>query len=81
MSAKGPVGWQTLRRLDLLPLFSVGVGPAQFSSYDRSGGNDDGRTYSCLRETGSEGCVLAEHRGPGEIDSIWSTRNGSNWRS
>ena len=76
VTAKGPVGWQTLRRLDLLPLLPVGVSTAQFSSYDRTGGNDDGRTYSCLRETASEGCVIAEHSGPGEIDSIWSTRNG-----
>ena len=73
----GPVGWDTLRRVDLLPLFRVGVSTRQFSSYDRRGSNDDGLrgTYSCLRHTAAEGCVIAEHAGPGEVDSIWFTRN------
>ena len=34
---KGPVGWDTLRRVDLLPLFRSGVSTRQFSSYDRRG--------------------------------------------
>ncbi|HEX2397369.1 MAG TPA: hypothetical protein VHI73_04435, partial [Solirubrobacteraceae bacterium] len=74
---KGPVGWDTLRRVDLLPLFRVGVSTRQFSSYDRRGSNDDGLRgkYSCLRRTPAEGCVIAEHAGPGEVDSIWFTRN------
>lgn len=47
----------------------------QFSSYDRTGGNNDGfeGTYSCLRNS-ERGCVIAEHTGAGEISSIWSTR-------
>lgn len=74
---KGPVGWDTLRRLDLLPLFRLGVSTRQFSSYDRRGSNNDGLrgTFSCLRTTPAEGCVIAEHAGPGEVDSIWFTRN------
>lgn len=77
VSDKGPVGLTTLRRLDLLPLLPLGVGSGEYSSYDRSGGADDGRrgTYSCLRQTSVEGCVLAERRGAGEIDSIWFTRD------
>ncbi|MFD9796867.1 glycoside hydrolase family 172 protein [Streptomyces sp. NPDC059070] len=50
----------------------------QFSSFDRTGGNDrdgfDG-AYSCLR-TIDTGCVIAEHRGPGEVGAIWFTRDG-----
>ncbi|WP_127572210.1 glycoside hydrolase family 172 protein [Georgenia faecalis] len=73
---QGPVGWDTYRRLDLLPTMTSGVQTKQFSSFDRTGGNDDGfvGTYSCLRESG-DGCVLAEHTGAGEIGSIWFTRD------
>jgi hypothetical protein len=73
---KGPVGWDTYRHLDRLPYLGGGVTTHEFSSYDRAGGNDDGfaGTYSCLRTTGS-GCVIAEDSGPGEIDSIWFTRD------
>jgi hypothetical protein len=77
VTGKGPVGWQTLRRLDLLPRFRFGVSTRQFSSYDPGGSNDDGLSgaHSCLRQNRAEGCVLAEHAGPGEIDSLWFTRN------
>ena len=76
VAAEGPVGWDVYRRLDLLPRIQQGERTLQSSSYDRTGGNNDGfnGTYSCLREV-AEGCVIAEHTGPGEIDSIWSTRD------
>ena len=48
-----------------------------FSSYDRTGGNDDGfdGTYSKLRvEEGNS--VLAELEGPGIIQRIWFTHTG-----
>jgi hypothetical protein len=75
-TGKGPVGWDVYRQLDRLPELPAGVDTRQFSSFDRAGGNDDGfvGTYSCLRST-ADGCVIAEHRGPGEIDSIWFTRD------
>lgn len=68
---KGPVGWDTYRQLDRLPELTHGVQTKQFSSFDRSGGNGD--FNRCLRQTAGGGCVLAEHSGPGEIDSIWGT--------
>ncbi len=48
----------------------------QFSSFDRTGGNEDGfgGVYSCLR-TAADGCVIAEDAGPGEVESIWFTRD------
>ncbi|MGC5614947.1 DUF2961 domain-containing protein [Georgenia sp. Z1491] len=78
-SSTGPVGRGTYDRLDLLPTLTTGVETRQFSSFDRTGGNDDGfeGTYSCLREDES-GCVLAEDTGPGEIGSIWFTWDGGN---
>ncbi len=72
---KGPVGWDTYRQLDRLPELATGSRTRQFSSFARDGSNDDGfvGTYSCLRQAG--GCVIAEDRGPGEVQSIWFTRD------
>ncbi|AKU17093.1 glycoside hydrolase family 172 protein [Luteipulveratus mongoliensis] len=74
---KGPVGWDTYRHLDQIGTQTAGVETKQFSSFDRAGGNDDGfeGTYSCLR-TATDGCVIAERAGAGEVDSIWFTRDG-----
>jgi hypothetical protein len=76
LAAPGPVGWDDFRRVDLLPMLRPGVRARLASSYDRRGGNDDGfaGTWSCLRQAARR-CVLAEHAGAGEIDSIWFTRN------
>ncbi|MEV0274744.1 DUF2961 domain-containing protein [Hamadaea sp. NPDC050747] len=73
---KGPVGWDTYRRLDRLALLTPGAQTKQFSSFGRDGSNDDGFSgaSSCLRT--SDGCVIAEASGPGEVDSIWFTRDG-----
>ncbi|QFY10419.1 DUF2961 domain-containing protein [Nonomuraea phyllanthi] len=75
--AKGPVGWDVYRRLDRLPELPVGVQTKQFSSFDRTGDNNDGfeGTYSCLGTT-EQGCVIAEHTGAGEVQAIWFTRDG-----
>jgi hypothetical protein len=78
-ASPGTVGWDTYRRLDLLPDLASGSQTRQFSSFGRSGNNDDGFTgrNSCLRSDGP-GCVLAEDRGAGEISSIWFTRDEGN---
>lgn len=77
IDASPTVGWRTYGALDRLPYLDQGTHTLQSSSYDRTGGNDDGfvGTYSCLRETDA-GCVIAEDSGPGEIDAIWFTRDG-----
>jgi D-arabinan exo alpha-(1,3)/(1,5)-arabinofuranosidase (non-reducing end) len=71
-------GWGSYRRLDLLPYLTTRAETRQFSSFDRTGGNDhdgfDGR-FAC-RRTIADGCVLAEDTGAGEISSIWFTRYG-----
>jgi len=75
----GPTGWDVYTRLDTLPLLRERTRTVQVSSYDRSGGNDDGAngTYSCPRRVPA-GCVIAEGRGPGQIESIWFTRDFGN---
>jgi hypothetical protein len=79
---RGPVGWESLGRPDLLPLLRDGTRMHGFSSHDRTGGNDDGLlgTYSCLRHSGGR-CVIAEHRGAGELETIWTTRDFGNLRA
>src|ERR1700751_1885114 len=77
------VGWDTYRRLDRLPYLSADAQTLQVSSFDRSGGDFD---ISTGNQTGSggglasggAGCVIAEDRGAGEVDSIWFTRDGGN---
>ena len=68
------VGWDAYRKYDLHH-FRPGEVTRQFSSYDRTNGNDDGShgTYSCLEIEDDGSCVIASHNGPGEIDSIWFT--------
>ncbi|GIH16763.1 DUF2961 domain-containing protein [Rugosimonospora africana] len=73
-SDKGPVGWDIYRHLDQLAQIPSGVTTKQFSSFDRTGGNGD--FNRCLRTMAGGGCVLAEADGAGEIDNIWSTKNG-----
>lgn len=71
-------GWDTYRHLDQVSALTTGTTTHQFSSFDRAGENwQDGfdGTYSCLTET-AQGCVIAEARGAGEIQSIWFTRDG-----
>jgi D-arabinan exo alpha-(1,3)/(1,5)-arabinofuranosidase (non-reducing end) len=66
---------EVLYNLGLLGrLRDTGVQPLGFSSYDRTGGNNDGfsGTYSKLRvENGNS--VLAETSGPGIVQRIWFT--------
>jgi hypothetical protein len=75
------VGWDTYRRLDRLPYLSADTQTVQVSSFDRSGGDFDLSTGNqngsggCLA-FGGAGCVIAEDRGAGEVDSIWFTRDG-----
>ena len=71
--AAGPTGWDAFRHIDQLPLLRTGEQARLSSSYDRRGGNADGGRYGCLRVAGGR-CVIAEHTGPGEVDSIWTTR-------
>jgi hypothetical protein len=72
---KGPVGWDTYRTLNGMERLRPGETVKQFSSFDRTGGNDDGfnGTYSCLRNESNGACVVAEAHTAGEISSMWFT--------
>ena len=62
-----------LLRIDRLARFRPVAKVGSFSSYDRTGGNDDGFSgrYSFLRKEG-DGLVIAELRGPGALTRIWT---------
>jgi hypothetical protein len=66
-------GTQELYRLDRLGMFKESVTVASVSSYDRTGGNNDGfgGQYSFVRKE-KDGLVLADLEGPGIIYRIWT---------
>ncbi|HKG12485.1 MAG TPA: glycoside hydrolase family 172 protein [Pyrinomonadaceae bacterium] len=66
-------GVEELYRLDALPAFKRSIAVGSVSSYDRTGGNDDGfrGTYSFVRKEPG-GLVIADLKGPGVIYRIWT---------
>ena len=66
-------GIQELYRLDRLGAFRESIEVASISSYDRTGGNNDGfgGQYSFVRKE-KDGLVLADLQGPGVIYRIWT---------
>ena len=73
MSAEPDYGIESLYRLDRLPAFKDSIKVASQSSYDRTGGNNDGfsGTYSFVRKE-ADGLVLLDVQGPGVIHRIWT---------
>jgi hypothetical protein len=66
-------GIQNLYRIDLLPRYMENTVVRQISSYDTTGGNDDGFSgkYSFLRKE-KNNLVIADLKGPGIIQRIWT---------
>ncbi len=66
-------GIEQFYRLDRLGIFKESVKVASVSSYDRTGGNDDGFSgkYSFVHKE-KDGLVLADLKGPGVIYRIWT---------
>ncbi len=66
-------GVADIYRLDRLPLLKDSVNVGSVSSYDRTGGNDDGFSgkYSFIRKD-PEGLVIADLKGPGVIYRVWT---------
>jgi len=62
-----------LSRIDLLPEYVENSEVWQVSSYDTTGGNDDGFSgkYSFIRKE-EGGLVIADLKGPGIIQRIWT---------
>jgi hypothetical protein len=73
-------GWETLARPDRLPEYSPALEVGCVSSYDRTGGNDDGFSgkHSFLRREG-DGLVIADLVGPGVIYRVWTPTPTDDW--
>ncbi len=67
------LGMEELYRLDRLPALRQSVKVASISSYDRTGGNDDGFSgaHSFVRKE-EAGLVIADLKGPGIIYRFWT---------
>jgi hypothetical protein len=65
---------EALYRLDQLPLYRAKSYVGMTSSYDRTGGNDDGFSgkYSFIRKEGDKQLVIADLKGPGIVHRIWT---------
>jgi len=75
-----PAGEAFYRDLSLLPYVYSGVESYYVSSYDRTGGNDDGfrGTYSQLYVDDNGEHVIFDEKGPGCIYNFWFTGSGQN---
>jgi hypothetical protein len=71
--AQAPVDLEALSRLDRLPALHNSLRIGSVSSYDRTGGNDDGFSgkYSFVRKD-PDALVLADLAGPGVIYRVWT---------
>jgi hypothetical protein len=69
----GLAGTEELYRLDRLAAFKTSVKVGMVSSYDRTGGNDDGFSgkYSLVRKE-ADAVVIADLQGPGVIYRVWT---------
>jgi hypothetical protein len=72
-AAQAPVGLDALTRIDQLPRLRSSASVGSVSSYDRTGGNDDGFSgkYSFVRKEPG-GLVIADLQGPGVVYRIWT---------
>ncbi|HTL59174.1 MAG TPA: glycoside hydrolase family 172 protein [Candidatus Limnocylindrales bacterium] len=79
-ATEASLGFDQLYRLDQLPVLKSSVKIGSVSSYDRTGGNDDGFSgkYSFVRKD-AEGLVIADLKGPGIIYRIWTPTPSDDW--
>lgn len=72
-AAQNVASIQNLYKIENLPRMRSFVKVGSFSSYDRTGGNDDGFSgkYSFIRKE-DDALVIAELDGPGVITRIWT---------
>lgn len=73
-----PAGVGFYENLERLPYLHANVAARYLSSYDRSGGNDDGfrGTYSALHVDDNGEHVIFDEKGPGCVYNFWFTGSG-----
>jgi hypothetical protein len=67
--------------LSRYPILEPGVQAHYLSSYDRTGGNDDGfdGTYSALYVDANGEHVIFDVKGPGRLETLWFTSRVNGW--
>src|SRR3990172_1955117 len=70
-----------LMELSRYPILDPGVQAHYLSSFDRSGGNDDGfdGTYSALYVDAKGEQVIFDVKGPGTLYTLWFTSRVNGW--
>ncbi len=66
-------GAAVLTDIDSLPYIKTGTTVHEISSYDRTGGNNDGSGYYLYQNPKTGGYVVLEENHPGAIFRIWET--------
>lgn len=66
-------GVTVLTDVDSLPYIKTGATVHEVSSYDRTGGNNDGSGYYLYQNSKTGGYVVLEENRPGAIFRIWET--------
>lgn len=76
-----PVGLAAIAAFDRYPIVEDDAQMLYLSSYDRSGGNDDGfkGTYSALSVDARGEHVIFDARGPGCVYTLWFTSRVDGW--
>jgi hypothetical protein len=76
-----PVGLAAIAAFDRYPLIDDEAQMLYLSSYDRTGGNDDGfkGTYSALTVDARGEYVIFDARGPGCVYTLWFTSRVDGW--
>ena len=76
-----PVGLAAIAAFDRYPLVEDDSQMLYLSSYDRTGGNDDGfrGTYSALMVDARGEHVIFDARGPGCVYTVWFTSRVNGW--
>ncbi|MFN8060464.1 MAG: glycoside hydrolase family 172 protein [Vicinamibacterales bacterium] len=76
-----PVGLAALAAFDRYPVLTDDAQMLYLSSYDRTGGNDDGfdGTYSALSVDSRGEHVIFDARGPGCVYTLWFTSRVDGW--
>lgn len=69
-AGKGLVGWDTYRRLDLLPQVDCGTQTEQFSGFDRFGGNNDGCGIKAVGEGRLSATFTYPSNGKEAVDAL-----------
>ncbi len=75
------VGLAAIAAFDSYPLLLPGTQARYLSSFDRTGGNDDGfdGTYSALYVDERGEHVLFDEKGPGAVYTMWFTSRENGW--